>query len=231
MKYAIIADIHANLEALNAVLDDAAAQHCAHHAFLGDYVGYCADPKACLDIVRALNAPCVKGNHDEYAATDLSLIDFNPAAARAIEWTRKQLNDEQRNWLRDLPYSLKIENFTIVHANLHRPAEWQYVFDKLAAAASFQFQQAQLCFYGHTHLPLAFIRDKAQIRGGSYTKLKVQSNDTQYFINPGSVGQPRDGIPNASYLTYDLNTQIIELRRVPYNVAETRRKIRAAGLL
>lgn len=229
-KYAIIADIHANLEALNAVLADAADQHCTHHAFLGDYVGYCADPKACLEIIRALNAPCVKGNHDEYAATDLPLIEFNSAAARAIEWTRNQLTEDERHWLRNLPYTLKIQNFTIVHATLDQPARWQYVFDNFAAAASFQFQQAQITFFGHTHVPLAFIRDKAQIRGGTYSKFKLQSDASKYFINPGSVGQPRDGIPNASYLTYDLPAQTIELRRISYNIAETRRKMRAAGL-
>jgi predicted phosphodiesterase len=110
MKYAIIADVHANLEALNAVLADARDQNCTHHAFLGDYVGYCAD-KACLDIVRSLNAPCVKGNHDEYAASDLPLLDFNPAAARAIQWTRKQLNEDDRQWLANLPYTLQVQNF------------------------------------------------------------------------------------------------------------------------
>ena len=230
MKYAIIADIHANLEALTAVLADAAAQNCTHHAFLGDYVGYCADPKACLDIVRALNAPCVKGNHDEYCATDFPHHDFNPATARVIEWTRNQLNDDDRNWLQNLPYTLSIENFTIVHSTLDQPASWGYVFDRLAASSNFSLQKTQICFFGHTHVPLAFIRNDAQVKGGTYTKFKIQSRTSQYFINPGSVGQSRDGTRNAAYLTYDIPSQTIEPRRVPYNIDETLRKIRAAGL-
>src|SRR5438270_7408990 len=122
MKFAIIADVHANLEAFQAVLRDAKVQQFTHYAFLGDFVGYCADPKACIDIVRAMNAPCVKGNHDEYCATDLTLDGFNPNAAKAVQWTRKQLTEEDRQWLRGLPCVRKVENFTIVR--------WGYVFDK-----------------------------------------------------------------------------------------------------
>jgi predicted phosphodiesterase len=102
MKFAIMADVHANLEALQAVLRDAREHGCTHHAFLGDFVGYCADPKACLDIVRALNAPCVKGNHDEYCATKLPLAGLNINAAKAVEWTRKQLTADDRQWLQQL---------------------------------------------------------------------------------------------------------------------------------
>ena len=228
-KYAILSDIHANLEALNAVLADAREQNCTHHAFLGDYVGYNADPRACLDIVRAMNAPCVKGNHDGYSSTDMPLTDFNPHAARGIEWTRKQLNDDDRLWLRSLPYTLKIENFAIVHATLNQPQLWQYAFDTLAAAASFQFQQVGLCFFGHTHFPLVFIRDGAQVKGGSYSKFKIDPT-RKHFINPGAVGQPRDGISKASYVIYDLTNQNIELRRVDYDIQETQRKIHNAGL-
>src|SRR6266478_2163195 len=104
MKFAIIADVHANLEAFQAVLGDAEQQRCTHYAFLGDFVGYCADPKACIDIVRSMNAPSVKGKHDEYCSTDLPLDGFNPTAAKAVEWTRKQLTEEDRSWLRNLPY-------------------------------------------------------------------------------------------------------------------------------
>ena len=228
-KYAILSDIHANLEALNAVLADAREQNCTHHAFLGDYVGYCADPKACLDIVREMKAPCIKGNHDEYSSTALPLTDFNPHAAHAIEWTRKQLTDDDRLWLRSLPYTLPIESFTIVHATLDQPQRWQYAFDTLAASSSLRCQSAQLCFFGHIQIPLAFIRDGAQVKGGTYSKFKVDPGK-KYFINPGAVGQPRDGIPKASYAIYDLNNQAIELRRVDFDIQETQRKIRIAGL-
>src|SRR6266436_6447596 len=98
MKFAIIADIHANLEALQAVLADSKLRECTHYAFLGDFVGYCADPKACVDIVRGMNAPCVKGSHAEYCSTDLPLNGFKPAASKTAEWTRKQLTEDDRRW-------------------------------------------------------------------------------------------------------------------------------------
>ncbi len=137
MKFAIIADIHANLEAFQVVLEDIKQQKCTDYACLGDVVGYNANPKECLDIVRKMKIPVVKGNHDEYCSTDGPLDGFNPAAAEAVNWTRKQLTPEDRQWLRDLKYVRMVTNFTIVHATLDGPQRWGYVFDKLAAAASF----------------------------------------------------------------------------------------------
>ena len=121
MKYAIIADIHANLEALQAVLQDMKQQGCTHTACLGDIVGYNASPKECLDIIRGMNIPCVKGNHDEYCSADTPLGGFNPHAAKAVVWTRDQLTTEDKNWLKNLPYVMTIKNFTIVHAVLDDP--------------------------------------------------------------------------------------------------------------
>jgi predicted phosphodiesterase len=227
MKFAIIADIHANLEAFQAVLADAKEQSCTYCAFLGDFVGYCADPKACIDIVRAMNALCVKGNHDEYCSTDLPLDGINAKAAKAVEWTRKQLTGDDRQWLRSLPYVREVENFTIVHATLDCPERWGYVFDKLAADASFAHQNTRICFFGHTHIPVAFIRD-TMVRGGTYSKLKVESGK-EYFVNVGAVGQPRDNNPKAAYVIYDMDERTIELRRVVYDIAAAQRKIREAG--
>jgi diadenosine tetraphosphatase ApaH/serine/threonine PP2A family protein phosphatase len=172
--------------------------------------------------------PCVKGNQDEYCATDMPLDGFNVNAAKVVHWTRKQLTDEDRQWLHGLPYVRVIEGFTIVHAALDSPERWQYVFDKLAAAASFPYQRTQICFYGHTHVPVAFARDTV-VRGGTYTKFKVESSK-QYFINAGAVGQPRDNNPKAAYVIYDMDVQTIELRRLEYDIASTQRKIREAGL-
>ena len=118
MKFAIIADIHANLEAFQVVLEDIKNQKCTHYACLGDVVGYNADPKKCLDIVREMNIPCVKGNHDEYCSSNDAMEGFNPAAAQAVAWTRKQLSEDDKQWLRDLKYQRMVNNFTIVHATL-----------------------------------------------------------------------------------------------------------------
>jgi predicted phosphodiesterase len=228
MKYAIIADIHANLEALNVVLEDIKSQNCTHVACLGDVVGYNANPKECLDIIRGMNIPVVKGNHDEYCSTENDLEGFNPHAAEAIDWTRDQLTADDRQWLRDLKYLRLVASFTLVHATLDGPQRWGYVFDKLAAAASFTYQNTSICFFGHTHVPLAFVRD-SQVRGGTYSKFKVEAGK-KYFINVGSVGQSRDGVAKATYVIYDMQEQSIELRRLDYDIPTTQKKILEAGL-
>jgi len=228
MKFAVMACIHANLEAFEAALKDSKKQDCTHYAFLGDFVGYCADPKECVDIVRAINAPCVKGNHDEYCATDVPLTGFNPRAAKLVEWTRNQLTEEDRRWLRGLGHVRTVEDFTIVHATLESPERWGYVFDRLAAAASFSHQDTSVCFSGHTHVPVVFVKD-TMVRGGTYTTFKIEKKK-HYFINVGSVGQPRDSNPKAAYVTYDLTTREVELRRVAYDIETARRKISDAGL-
>src|SRR5581483_10428558 len=155
MKYAIIADIHGNLEALQVVLEDAKQQRVTHYACLGDVVGYNANPKECLDIIRSMGMPCVKGNHDEYCSADVGLEGFNPHAAEAVSWTREQLAEEDFVWLRELRYVRLVASFTIVHATLDGPQRWGYVFDKLAAAASFTYQNTSISFFGHTHVPIA----------------------------------------------------------------------------
>ena len=228
MKYAIIADIHGNLEALDAVLKDTREQKCTHYACVGDVVGYGANPKECLDIVRGMGMPCVKGNHDEYCSTEDTLEGFNPHAAEAVFWTRKQLPEEDKQWLRDFKYIRLVGSFSMVHATLDGPQRWGYVFDRLAAAASFTYQNTAVCFFGHTHVPVAFIRDSV-VRGGTYSKFKVEAG-RKYFVNVGSVGQPRDGNPAAAYVIYDLGEGSIELRRIMYDIPKAQEKIRAAGL-
>jgi predicted phosphodiesterase len=228
MKFAIIADIHANLDAFQVVLEDCKNQQVTHYACLGDVVGYNANPKECLDIVRAMNMPCVKGNHDEYCSSEEHLEGFNPAAAEAVNWTRKQLTEDDRQWLRELKYTRMVTNFTIVHATLDGPQRWGYVFDKLAAAASFTYQNTSLCFFGHTHVPVAFMKDSV-VRGGTYSKFKVEPGK-KYFVNVGAVGQPRDNNPKAAYVVYDTLECTIELRRLEYDIAAAQKKILAAGL-
>ena len=228
VKYALLGDIHANLEALQAVLDDARGQKCTHFACVGDIVGYNANPKECVDLVRTLAMPCVKGNHDEFASTNEPLEHLNPRAAEVIRWTRRQLPEEDRRWLAELKYVRLLAGFSLVHATLDVPQRWGYVFEKFSAAASFNYQSTAICFYGHTHLPVAFVRDTA-VYGSAFSKLKVLSG-RKYFINVGSVGEPRDGSPDATYVSYDITNGILELRRVPYDAEAAEAKARAAGL-
>jgi predicted phosphodiesterase len=228
MRYAVIADIHANLEAFEVVLADTKEQKCTHYCCLGDVVGYNANPKECLDIVRSMGMPCVKGNHDEYCSSEEDLEGFNPHAAEAVNWTRRQLSPEDRKWLRDLKYVRLVASFSIVHATLDGPQRWGYVFDKLAAAASFTYQNTAVCFFGHTHVPVAFVRD-SMVRGGTYSKFKVEPGK-KYFVNVGAVGQPRDGNPKSGYVIYDMNEGTIELRRLDYDIPKAQQKIMEAGL-
>jgi predicted phosphodiesterase len=228
MKYAIIADIHGNIDAFQVALEDIRAQNATHIVCLGDVVGYNARPKECLQIVRDMAIPCVKGNHDEYCSSEEHLEGFNPHAADAVHWTRNQLNDDDKKWLRELKYSRMAANFTMVHATLDAPERWGYVFDKLAAAASFPYQTTQMCFFGHTHVPVAFMRDTV-VRGGTYSKFKIDPAK-KYFINVGAIGQPRDNNPKAAYVIYDMDAGTIELRRLDYDIAAAQAKIREAGL-
>jgi predicted phosphodiesterase len=228
MRFAIFGDIHANLEALEAVIADALQRNCNRFVCLGDVVGYNADPKACLDRVRELGCPVVKGNHDEYASTNFPLDAFNPLAEKAIVWTREQLQEKDKDWLRNLPLVCAVETFTIVHATLADPGEWGYVLNQLDALASFSNQKTTVCFFGHTHAPRLFVRE------GSVIGLPFESvlceQGKKYFINVGSVGQPRDGDWRAAYAVFDFKEQIASLHRVEYEVQKTKRKIVQAGL-
>jgi predicted phosphodiesterase len=228
MRFAILSDIHANLEALEAVLQDAEEHKCTHYACLGDVVGYNANPHECVERMRELDCPIVKGNHDEQASLLESSRDFNPLAEHAIEWTRDNLTDEDKQWLRDLRFQRQVRDFTIVHATLDTPAQWGYVFNILDAAASFTYQHTTICFFGHTHVPMAFVRDQ----GVSRLQIEQLSIDPskKYFINTGSVGQSRDGDWRAAYCIYDADKNVIEQRRVSYQLAVTQKKITEAGL-
>lgn len=228
MKYALLGDIHSNLEALQVVLEDAEKQGVTKYACLGDVVGYNANPVECLEIVRKLNCACVRGNHDHYCSHAENLDGFHPLAADVVDWTRKQLSEDQQEFLRALRFVSSVETFTIVHSTLDAPEMWGYVFDKLEAEANFNYQTTTLCFYGHTHVPLAFEKSDA-IRFGLYTRIRIGLGK-KYFINVGSVGQPRDGDPRAAYVIYDMVNNIVELRRLPYDIQKTQKKILDAGL-
>lgn len=228
MKYAILGDIHANSDALSVVLEDAAGQGVTHYACVGDIVGYNANPIECLDKIRSLCPVSVRGNHDHYCSHDEKLDNFHPLAADVVAWTRRQLNTEQSEYLRNLRYIARVETFTMVHSTLDTPEGWGYVFDKLEAEANFSYQTSTVCFFGHTHVPLAFEKTDT-IRFGLYSKIRIGVGK-KYFINVGSVGQPRDGDPRAAYVIYDMINNLVELRRVSYDIQAAQKKIIDAGL-
>lgn len=228
MKFAILGDIHANLDALEAVLADAAAQGATHHVCIGDIVGYNANPTECLARIRALDCPVVKGNHDEESSASTEIVGLNPLALSALLWTRDQLSSEDKKWLRELRLVRQVKDFTVVHATLDTPGSWSYVLNKFDAMSSFSYQFTQLCFFGHTHVPRIYVKGlSVTVENETFITLE---KGRKYFINVGSVGQPRDGDWRASYAIYDAEAGTVALRRVEYDLASAQRKILDAGL-
>ena len=228
MRIALFGDIHANLEALNAVLEDSNAQGCTQWVCLGDIVGYNANPGECLELIRSKEYPVVKGNHDEDASGDHSLDTMNPTAATALRWTREQLSDEQRTWLGSLRMVRQISNFTVVHSTLDDPRAWGYVTNRFDATSNFYHQVTDVCFHGHTHVPRVFVQGD-RVREEAAELVEVEAG-LKYFINIGSVGQPRDGDPRSCYVIYDTERKLINFRRIDYDRETAQQKILDAGL-
>lgn len=228
MRIALFADIHANLEALECVLADAEKEGCTDYICLGDVVGYNANPAECLQRVRELECPIVKGNHDEDCGGDHGLEAMNPIAAEALLWTREQLSDDEREWLRRLRMVRQVSDFTIVHSSLDQPQVWNYVTNKFDAMSSFSYQFTRVCFHGHTHVPRIFAKD-SQISELPAEDTVLDPN-MKYFINVGSVGQPRNGDWRACYGIFDVPSNTITFRRLEYDIATAQKKILDAGL-
>ncbi|MEM9016859.1 MAG: metallophosphoesterase family protein [Verrucomicrobiota bacterium] len=228
MKYAIFGDIHANLEAFESVLADAETIGCTDYVCVGDIVGYAANPNRCLEIVREMGCPVVKGNHDEEAILDTSLEGLNPLARQAMEWTRAQLSPDEQEFLGNLKLVRQVRDFTIVHATLDTPGSWTYVTNKFDAMASFSYQFTQLCFYGHTHTPRIYAKGDGVEPIEEYSVHLEMGR--KYFINVGSTGQPRDGDWRAAYAVYDVENQEVEIRRLEYDIQTAQDKIIDAGL-
>ncbi|MDD4102543.1 MAG: metallophosphoesterase family protein [Kiritimatiellae bacterium] len=227
-KYAILGDIHSNLEALNAVVEDARAKGVTDFVCVGDVVGYNASPSQCIKVIRELGCVTVRGNHDHYCSYNESLDDFQPLAASVIAWTRRQLTEDDAKWLHELPYHKAYGGFTLVHSTLDMPERWGYVFDTLAAEANFNYQVTSLCFHGHTHVPMIYEKQRDILRVEP-CKIKMVFGQ-KFFINVGSVGQPRDNDPRSSYVVYCVKHKEIEFVRVPYDLQTSMEKNIKAGL-
>jgi diadenosine tetraphosphatase ApaH/serine/threonine PP2A family protein phosphatase len=227
----IIADVHSNLEALEAVLRHAETQGGYDEIWCaGDIVGYGADPGAVIAMLDAAPLLAVAGNHDYAAAGLMGVEEFNPVAAEAALWQSRHLGDEERVWLARLPLTQTREPFTIVHGSLREP-EWEYLLDEEAASGHFALQTTPYSVVGHSHQQFAAEESAAgpvfrPQHAGSTRKL----GETRAIFNPGSVGQPRDGDPRAGYALYDEDAGSITWQRVPYDIKAAQVKIRAAGL-
>ncbi|MEM1058746.1 MAG: metallophosphoesterase family protein [Verrucomicrobiota bacterium] len=228
---AVFSDIHSNLEALQAVLEDMEAHGVTERFCLGDIVGYNADPALCLDVVRRLDCPVIQGNHDREGAEDEPLFGYRELARISMQHTRDRLSDEQKRWLRGLPLILEDPDFTLVHGSLFEPKEFFYVDSILEAEFHFANQQKQLCFCGHTHIARVFAQ--ADIAEDLFLEEEAElrlEDGLKYLVNVGSVGQPRDRDWRASYVLYYPDSRRILYRRVQYDVGKAQQKINAAGL-
>lgn len=235
MRYLILSDIHANRTALDAVLE-AAQGRWTRAVCLGDLVGYGPDPNEAVDRIRSLGAVTIRGNHDKAISGVADAEDFNPIARAAVLWTRAQLRPENLDYLKKLPQGpLPEDNFSLVHGAWDD--EDEYVFSPELALDGLRHSRTPVTFFGHTHLQGGFaLRDKkveiVQVRPtGSKTSstLAVESGTT-YLLNPGSVGQSRDGDARAGFAIADLESKSVEFWRVPYDIGAVQERMRRAGL-
>ena len=231
MKIAIFSDIHANAEALEAVLEDMENLDVDRRICLGDLVGYGADPDVCVDVVRDLDCPVLMGNHDFNVFEDDGLERVNSMALKTILFARKKLSETQRKYLRGLPLTLDRHGCTFVHASLCQPGNWYYVSDTGEALDHFAGQETELSFCGHTHVPMLWHLDddgKLEVRRGKGT-LEIPSTG-RVLVNVGAVGMPRDGDWMACYAIHEVQARRVTFRRVKYRIADAQKKIRAASL-
>ena len=228
MKIAIISDVHSNLPALDAVLEAIQANGVDRIICGGDLVGYNAEPGKVVAKIRELEIPCVMGNHDAAVVGVTDPETFNAPAQAAVEWTAQQLDDGALEYLRGLPYQTRIESFTVVHGTLHKPEQWGYIFNAYEAEEHFQHQRDTLCFIGHSHIPGVFIAGDMVTLSRS-NRVRIQAGH-RYVVNVGSVGQPRDNNPAASYAIYDMVENAVYFKRAPYDVQAAQQKILDAGL-
>lgn len=228
MRVAVLSDIHANLPALEAALIAAGSVDAVWH--LGDLVGYGPDPDGVVEHLRGIDAHGVRGNHDAAAVGGPEIDWFNPDARRAMEWTRAVISDETRAWLAALPPSRRFGDITLVHGSPRDPT-WEYVTSVAVAEANLAALPTRVGLIGHTHVPMAFIEEDGAVEvigpgHGSVLELRGR----RALVNPGSVGQPRDGDPRSAFLILDTSADTVTWHRVAYDIESVQASMRAVGL-
>jgi len=231
MLVAIVSDIHGNRHALEAVLADVASTDARELWCLGDVVGYGADPNDCCALVRESAAVCLAGNHDLAVTGTIPLDEFSHGAALAARWTQEVLADDHVEWLRSLSPQGDEEGVGLYHASPRDPI-WEYVLSTLLAELCLDVAEERVCLVGHSHVALSFVRPEGEAATGDTRRAgdALDMSDGEWLINPGSVGQPRDGDPRAAWLLLDTGSWQAEWRWTPYDIAGAAAAIRAARL-
>lgn len=229
MIYAVIGDIHSNYDALTAVVNEIKKEHVDKILCIGDIVGYAAEPSKCIDLVRELNCTVVAGNHDYATVGKFPVEYFHQDARTAVLWTAEQLSAESLNFLKNLPLVEGLKGITLVHASLKHPEFFDYITTVATAQNSFEMLKTPVCFYGHTHVPLAIFCNKETMHVDRGQVFDLNNAD-KVLINVGSVGQPRDWDMRAACAIYDTGKKVVRIKRVKYNINDAVGKIYAAGL-
>jgi len=229
MRYGIFSDIHGNLEAFQAVLEACRQEGVRKLFCVGDIVGYGANPRECLKIIRQKNISSVAGNHDWAATGKISDDNFNEVAQFAVRWTGNQLSYNELNYLNHLPLIAKEEDMIFVHGTLNKPERFDYLLDIRQTPDTFFLMDQPICFIGHTHVAQIYIKEENNIHYASIPRTDIHPAK-KYIVNVGSVGQPRDGNPLAAYCVYDPDLKRIEIKRTSYDLLTAQKKILEAGL-
>ncbi len=230
MKYFIVSDIHSNLEALNPVLKDMEAEKPDIKICLGDIVGYGPNPDECTELIFSNFDIILAGNHDQAVTGKYSTESFNPLARTAVLWTQAKMKDENIAKLKSLELKNIKNDITCVHATPTHPEEFGYILHSFEAQKHFLTLTTSKCFIGHTHIPVVYIQNKDGSVNESVKKSIQLKMDEKYIINVGSVGQPRDRNPLASYGIYDSEANTFNIKRVSYDIDSVQEKMKKAGL-
>ncbi len=231
MKVAVISDIHGNRHAFEATLEAVAASDADELWCLGDLVGYGAEPDACVEMAREHAAVCLAGNHDLAVTGEISLDEFSRGASLAAQWTREVIGAENLAFLESLSPEGAEGEVGLYHASPRDPV-WEYVISALLAELCLDAQRQRICLIGHSHVALSFVRHEGEFTSGEARRDGVELDvaDGEWLLNPGSVGQPRDGDPRASWLLLDLDALAVSFHRCDYDIAGAAAAIRAARL-
>ena len=231
MKVAVISDIHANRHAFEATLEAVAASDAAELWCLGDLVGYGAEPDACVELARDHAAVCLAGNHDLAVTGEIALDEFSLGASLAAQWTREVIAPHNLDYLAGLSPEGREGSVGLYHASPRDPV-WEYVLSALLAELCLEEQRDRICLIGHSHVALSFVRRSGELATGEPQRdgALLDIADGEWLLNPGSVGQPRDGDPRASWLMLDLAGLTVSFHRAEYDVAGAASAIRAARL-
>lgn len=230
MRTAILSDIHGNLEALEAVLADVDRVGADQICSLGDIVGYGPAPAECIEIVRRRAAVSLVGNHDAAVAGLTPIEEFNEFARWAVEWTAAHLDAAHIEYLAALPYIHRAPGVLFVHASPNEPERWHYIHGAADLGEHFSAFTGRLCFVGHSHRPGIYAVPSGGAKGSRRGTSETLQKSLRYLVNVGSVGQPRDRDPRASYVMYSHASEQVEIRRVAYPVAKTQEQMRAVRL-